>query len=77
MATITFRTTPELDQALNELAADTNQDRSAAIRSAILQSWHAHRATRLKAEAAALADDPDDLAELRAVREDMDELRAW
>lgn len=77
MATITFRTTPELDQALNELAAQTGHDRSAAIRSAILQSWRAQRADRLKAEAAALAEDPEDRAELRAVREDMDELRAW
>ncbi|MGH3949663.1 MAG: ribbon-helix-helix protein, CopG family [Pseudonocardiaceae bacterium] len=77
MSTITFRAGPEVDRALAELAADTGQDRSAAIRQAILDAWRTHRAERLRAEAAALAADPDDRAEILAVREEMDGLRAW
>lgn len=77
MSAITFRASPEVEQALSELAADTGQDRSAAIRQAILESWRAHRTSRLRAEAEALANDPDDVAEMRAVREELDNLRAW
>lgn len=77
MSTITFRASPEVDEALSELVAETQQDRSAAIRAAILESWRAHRAARLQAEAAALAADPEDRAEIQAVRDDLDDLRAW
>lgn len=77
MSTITFRAGPDVDRALTELASDTGQDRSAAIRQAILDAWRVHRAERLRAEAEALAADPDDRAEMRAVREEMDGLRAW
>lgn len=77
MSTITFRAGPDVDHALDELTADTNEDRSAAIRRAILEAWRAHRAQRLREEAAALAADPDDRAEIRAIRDEMDSLRAW
>jgi predicted transcriptional regulator len=77
MSTITFRTGPEIDRALDELTSDTDQDRSTAIRQAILDAWRTHRADRLRAEAAVLSADADDRAEIRAVREEMDALRAW
>lgn len=77
MNAITFRTNAEVERALSELAADTGQDRSAAIRQAILDAWRIHRAARLRAEAEALAADPHDVAEMRAVREELDSLRAW
>lgn len=77
MSTITFRAGPEVDRALTELTADTDQDRSAAIRAAILDAWRAHRAERLRTEAATLAADPDDRAEIEAVRGELDALRAW
>ncbi|MGH3434360.1 MAG: ribbon-helix-helix protein, CopG family [Thermocrispum sp.] len=77
MSAITFRSGPEVDKALDELAADHDEDRSAAIRRAILDSWRLHRADRLRKQAEALASDPDDLAEIRAVREDLDAIRAW
>jgi predicted transcriptional regulator len=76
MSTITFRTSPDVERALDELAAEHNEDRSAAIRRAVLDSWRAHRAERLRAQAQALANDPDDLAEIRAVREALDDIRA-
>lgn len=74
---ITFRTNPEVDKALDELAAEHHEDRSAAIRRAVLESWRAHREQRLRAQAEALANDPDDRAEVRAVRADLDAFRAW
>lgn len=77
MSTITFRAGPEVDKALDELAADRDEDRSAAIRRAILDSWRLHRAQRLREQAEALANDADDLAEIRAVRDDLDAIRAW
>lgn len=77
MSPITFRPGPEVERALDELVAELGQDRSEAIRHAILETWRTHRAERLRAEAAALASDPADVAEMRAVRDEMDALRAW
>ena len=99
MATITFRTDPEVDAALSALVGD-GRDRSRAIREAIIEAARWARggrarpgpggrgwatrggprgggAPRLRAEADALAADPADRAEARAVLEDLESLRAW
>ena len=76
MATITFRTDPEVDAALSALVGD-GRDRSRAIREAIIEAARRARAARLRAEADALAADPADRAEARAVLEDLESLRAW
>lgn len=76
MATITFRTDLEVDQALRDLTADRG-DRSQAIRDAILTTWRLRQAEMLRQEAEALANDADDRAEARAVLSDMESLRAW
>ncbi|GAA1156548.1 hypothetical protein GCM10009606_38240 [Nocardioides aquiterrae] len=76
MATITFRTDPEVDAALSALV-EGGRDRSRAIREAILEAARRERAARLRAEAEALAADEGDRAEARAVLEDMESLRAW
>jgi predicted transcriptional regulator len=76
MSTITFRTDAEVDRALADLTAG-DRDRSQVIRDAILTAWQARRAERLRAEAVALAADPDDRAEARAVLTDLEPLRAW
>ena len=76
MATITFRTDPEVDAALSALVGD-GRDRSRAIREAIIEAAPRERAARLRAEADALAADPADRAEARAVLEDLESLRAW
>lgn len=72
-----FRTTPEVEHALDELVSATHQDRSATIRAAILAAYRAQQADRVRAEAEQLARDPDDLAEMRAVRADLDAISAW
>jgi hypothetical protein len=76
MATITFRTDLEVDEALRDLTADRG-DRSQAIRDAILTTWRLRQAELLRAEAEAIAADPDDRAEARAVLSDMESVRAW
>ncbi|MGL5817709.1 MAG: hypothetical protein ACRCYR_09120 [Phycicoccus sp.] len=75
MATITFRTDPAVDEALDELV--DGGDRSRAIREAILVAHRVRRAARLRAEAEDLAADEADVAEARAVLADMESLRAW
>ncbi|MFG1609905.1 hypothetical protein [Actinoplanes sp. NPDC049265] len=76
MTTITFRADDDVDRALADLTS-TDRDRSQVIREAILAAWRLRQAEQLRAEAAAVANDPDDVAEARAVLADMGELRAW
>jgi hypothetical protein len=52
-------------------------DRLQVIREAILAAWRLRQAERLRAEAEAVAGDPDDVAEAKAVLADMEDLRAW
>ncbi|MGL5910416.1 MAG: hypothetical protein ACRCZP_10485, partial [Phycicoccus sp.] len=75
IATVTFRTDPAVDQALDELVG--GGDRSRAIREAILVAHRVRRAAQLRAEAEDLAADEADFAESRAVLADMESLRAW
>ena len=76
MSTITFRADEDVDRALADLTSG-DRDRSQVIREAILAAWRARRAEQLRAEAEAVAADPEDRAEARAVLADMDSLRAW
>jgi hypothetical protein len=76
MSVITFRTDDEVDHALADLTQG-DRDRSQVIRDAILAAWRTQREHQLRAEATAVAADPDDLAEARAVLADMESLRAW
>lgn len=76
MATITFRTDVESDQALAELAT-TGENKTAVIKAALLLAARARRRENLRLEALKLASDPADVAEIRSVREEMDDLRAW
>ncbi len=76
MSVITFRADDEVDHALAELT-DGDRDRSQVIRDAILAAWRTRHNDLLRAEAEAVAADPDDRAEARAVLNDMESLRAW
>jgi Arc/MetJ-type ribon-helix-helix transcriptional regulator len=76
MASITFRSDAASDAALRELTAD-GSDRSEVIRRALTDAATRRRAERLRAQAQALANDPDDLAEMRRVQAEMGALRAW
>ncbi len=76
MTVITVRTDDEVEQALTALTAD-GSSRSQAVRAAVLDAARARIRAQLEAEARALAEDPDDLAEARAVQTDLEPLRAW
>jgi len=76
MTTITVRTDDEVEAALVALTAD-GSSRSQAVRAAVLDAARARVRAELEREARALADDPDDLAEARAVQADLEPLRAW
>ncbi|WP_029144980.1 hypothetical protein [Microbacterium luticocti] len=75
-ATITFRPDEDARRALDELTADGTPT-STAVRNALIEAAGRHAKTRLRAEADALAADPDDRAEVAQVLRDMETLRAW
>lgn len=65
-----------MDEALDALTGE-NKSRSEAIRDAILLAYREQRHARLRAEAEALRDDPEDVAESRRLAADMESIRAW
>jgi Arc/MetJ-type ribon-helix-helix transcriptional regulator len=73
---VTIRTDDETDRALDALTRD-GRSRSEAIRDAILVAYRQESAARLRAEAEVAATDPADLAEVRAIRAEMDADSAW
>jgi hypothetical protein len=75
-ATITFRPDEDARRALDELTAD-GTPASTAVRNALIEAASRRGKTRLRAEAEALAADPDDRAEAAQVLRDMETLRAW
>lgn len=73
---MTIRTDEEIERALAALTRG-GRSRSDAVRAAIMRAYREERAAQLRAEAEAAADDPDDLAEIRAIRSDLDAISAW
>jgi hypothetical protein len=73
---MTLRLDDQSERELNELAAG-QPSKTAAIAHAIHVAYRCHREQALREEAEALVNDPQDLAEVRAVREEMDALSAW
>lgn len=76
MSTLTIRTDGAVEQALAVLTSG-GLSRSEAARAAILEAERAHRRARLRAEAEALRDDPEDAAASRQLAAEMDDARAW
>lgn len=75
-STITFRPDDDTRLALEELTADGTPV-SRVVRDALVEAAARHVKARLRAEARALAADPDDCAEAAQVLRDMESLRAW
>ncbi len=75
-ASITIRTHPEIDRALDALTQD-GRTRSEAVRAAILDAERAARRAALRAWAEEIRTDPNEVAASRALTAEMDELRAW
>jgi hypothetical protein len=76
VGTLTIRTDPEVEKALAALTSG-GQSRSQAARAAILEAERAQRRARLRAEADALRNDPEDVAASRELAAEMDAIRAW
>lgn len=76
MSTLTIRTDPEVERALEVLTRE-GLSRSEAARTAILEAERAHRRARLRAEAESLLNDPEDVAASRELAAEMDAIRAW
>jgi hypothetical protein len=72
---ISFRPDEESAEALEELQHETGLDRSGAIRVALVETAHRHRRTSLADEAAALAANQEDRAEMAEVASLMESLR--
>ena len=75
MSSLTIRTDPEVERALEALTRD-GLSRSEAARTAILEADRAHRRARLRAEAESLRNDPEDVAASRELAAEMDAIRA-
>ena len=71
MATLTIRTGPEVERALNALMGQ-GQTRSEVARNAILDAARAHHRARLRAEAEELRNDPEDVAASRELATEME-----
>lgn len=76
VASLTIRTDADLERALSALTSD-GRSRSDAARAAILAAEREQRRARMRAEAEALRDDPEDVAASRLLAADMDAIRAW
>jgi hypothetical protein len=74
--TITFRPDEDAKRALAALTADGTPV-STAVRSALIETARSRAQQRLRAEAAELAADESDRAEVAQVLRDMETLRAW
>jgi Arc/MetJ-type ribon-helix-helix transcriptional regulator len=76
MSTLTIRTDTEVERALESLTRD-GRSRSEAVRSAILAADREQRRARMRAEAEALRNDPDDVAAAQELAAEMEAVRAW
>jgi Arc/MetJ-type ribon-helix-helix transcriptional regulator len=76
MSALTIRTDPSVERALDALTKD-GKSRSEAARDAILAAEREQRRARMRAEAEALRNDPDDVEASKELAAEMEEIRAW
>lgn len=76
MSTLTIRLDEATEQALAILTRD-GRSRSEAVRAALQLAQRQERSARLRAEAEASSKSEADLAEIRAIRAEMDAISAW
>ncbi|MDR2114686.1 MAG: hypothetical protein LBO75_05345 [Bifidobacteriaceae bacterium] len=77
MGTLTIRTDAESEAALAYIRDHTGADKSKATRDALVAQAHRIEAEQLRAESAALRDDPADHAEMVAITAEMHAINAW
>jgi hypothetical protein len=77
MSQLVVRLDGDAERALESLAASAGVTRSEAARRAIILAERERVRARLRADAAAIAADPAETAEARALSEEMAARRAW
>jgi Arc/MetJ-type ribon-helix-helix transcriptional regulator len=78
MTVLTVRVDSAVERALEYLLSQrAGETRSDVVREAILAAEKTARRARMREESAALRDDPEYQAEVKAVAADLDEIRAW
>lgn len=76
MTSVSLRIDPEIDHAFSVLGV-TSGNRSRIVRQAILDAAETKLREQERADAERIGKDPDDLAEVARVQEDVEDLRAW
>lgn len=78
MATITFSVRVD-DRTQRELAELTEhaESRNEAVNEAIHVAYRLLQQERMRQEALTLVNNPDDLADVKAVQEEIEDVRAW
>lgn len=76
MGTLTIRTDSVVERALARLVED-GRSRSEAVRDAILAAEREQRRARMRAEAEALRNDPEDAQASKDLAAEMESVRAW
>jgi predicted transcriptional regulator len=74
---ISFRADSEVERALQTLGATDGGSRTDVIKRALIGAARQAQSEQIRARAQYLAIDSDDLAESRAIREDMESVSAW
>jgi predicted transcriptional regulator len=78
MTVLTIRADSAVQRALDYLLGErAGETKSEVVRAAILELERTTRRARLREESAALRDDPEYQAEVRAIQAEMEHLRAW
>lgn len=77
MTQLVVRTDPETSRALDHLVELTGRSKSDAVRDAIRSAERDAVLEKMRQESLAIRDDPEERAELRAIAEDLEPLRAW
>ncbi len=76
MSSLTIRTDPEVERALEGLTSG-GLSRSEAARAAILEAARTQRRALIRAEAESLRNDLEDVAASRQLAAEMEAIRAW
>jgi hypothetical protein len=76
MGTLTIRTDTTVERALAALTRG-GRSRSEVARDAILAAEREQRRARMRAEAEALRDDPEDVEASKDLAAEMESVRAW
>lgn len=76
MTTVSFRTDAEIDEAFATLGV-TSGNRSKIMKKAILDAAEKELREQERLETEKLASDPEYLAEIARVQDDLEDLRAW